>query len=86
MLLTSEFRLNRAVAIARVRGAAEALCSIESLKLPGYYLLLAVRGHLLLDLGRSEEAEACFHEALQCRCSEPERRFLRRKIGECATI
>jgi RNA polymerase sigma-70 factor (ECF subfamily) len=76
--------LNRAVAIARVRGAAEALGSIESLKLPGYYLLLAVRGHLLLDLGRSAEAAACFHEALQCRCSEPERRFLRRKIGECA--
>jgi RNA polymerase sigma-70 factor (ECF subfamily) len=76
--------LNRAVAIARVRGAAEALASIESLKLPGYYLLLAVRGHLLLELGRSEEASACFNEALECRCSEPERRFLRRKIGECA--
>jgi RNA polymerase sigma-70 factor (ECF subfamily) len=74
--------LNRAVAIARVRGAAEALDSIESLKLPGYYLLLAVRGHLLLDLGRNAEAAACFNEALGCRCSEPERRFLRRKIGE----
>jgi RNA polymerase sigma-70 factor, ECF subfamily len=77
--------LNRAVAIARVRGAAEALGSIESIELPGYYLLLAVRGHLLLDLGRSAEAAACFNEALECRCSEPERRFLRRKIGECAT-
>jgi RNA polymerase sigma-70 factor, ECF subfamily len=76
--------LNRAVAIARVRGAAEALGSIESLKLPGYYPLLAVRGHLLLDLGRSDEAAACFNKALECRCSEPERRFLRRKIGECA--
>lgn len=77
--------LNRAVAITRVRDAAEALASIEPLKLPGYYLLLAVRGHLLLDLGRREEAAACFNEALECRCSEPERRFLRRKIGECAT-
>jgi RNA polymerase sigma-70 factor (ECF subfamily) len=75
--------LNRAVAIARVRGTAEALASIDSLKLPGYYLLLAVRGHLLLELGRSEEASACFNEALECRCSEPERRFLRRKIAEC---
>jgi RNA polymerase sigma-70 factor (ECF subfamily) len=72
--------LNRAVAIAKVRGAAEALASIESLNLPGYYLLLAVRGHLLLDLGRRGEAVACFNEALECRCSEPERRFLRRKI------
>jgi RNA polymerase sigma-70 factor (ECF subfamily) len=75
--------LNRAVATARIRGAAEALASIESLKLPGYYLLLAVRGHLLLDLGRRAEAAACFNEALTCRCSEPERRFLRRKIAEC---
>jgi RNA polymerase sigma-70 factor (ECF subfamily) len=74
--------LNRAVAIARVRGAAEALQSIESLNLPGYYLLLAVRGHLLLELGRRIEAAACFDEALTCRCSEPERRFLRRKIAE----
>ncbi len=74
--------LNRAVAIARVRGAAEALQSIESLNLPGYYLLLAVRGHLLLELGRCMEAAACFEEALTCRCSEPERRFLRRKIVE----
>jgi len=72
--------LNRAVALARVRGAAEALGSIEALKLPGYYLLLAVRGHLFLDLGRYGEAVACFNEALNCRCSEPERRFLRRKI------
>ncbi len=80
--------LNRAVAIARVRGAAEALLSIEPLagdaKLDGYYLLLAVRGHLLLDLGQQAEAAACFEEALKCRCSEPERRFLRRKIAECA--
>jgi RNA polymerase sigma-70 factor, ECF subfamily len=73
--------LNRAVAIAKVRGAAEALASIQQLTLPGYYLLLAVRGHLLLDLGRRAEAVACFKEALECRCSEPERRFLRRKIA-----
>jgi RNA polymerase sigma-70 factor (ECF subfamily) len=81
--------LNRAVAIARVRGAAEALLSIEPLtrdaKLNGYYLLLAVRGHLLLDLGQRTEAATCFEEALKCRCSEPERRFLRRKIAECAS-
>ena len=74
--------LNRAVAIARVRGAAEALASIESLDLPGYYLSLAVRGHLLIHLGRHSEAVACFNHALECRCSEPERRFLRRRIEE----
>ena len=75
--------LNRAVAISKVCGAEEALASIGSLNLPGYYLLLAVRGHLLLDLGRRAEAGMCFAEALNCRCSEPEKRFLRRKISEC---
>ena len=79
--------LNRAVAIARVRGPAEALAAIAPLeanpKLRDYYLFLAVRGHLLLDLGRRVEAASCFRAALECRCSEPERRFLRRKLAEC---
>ena len=42
-----------------------------------------VLGHLLLKLGRREEAAGCFHKALTCPCSEPERRFLRRKLAEC---
>ncbi len=79
--------LNRAVAVAKVRGPAEALLAIEPLatdpKLRGYYLLLAVRGHLLLELEQRAEAAGCFRAALQCRCSEPERRFLRRKLAEC---
>jgi RNA polymerase sigma-70 factor (ECF subfamily) len=74
--------LNRAVALAKVRGPAEALASIEPLGLTGYYLFLAVRGHLLFDLGRFNEAADCFQRALECRCSEPERRFLRRRIEE----
>jgi len=84
--------LNRAVAVAKVRGAAEALEAVEALandpKLRDYYLLLAVRGHLLLELGRRAEAGACFRAALECPCSEPERRFLRRKLEACegATI
>jgi RNA polymerase sigma-70 factor (ECF subfamily) len=77
--------LNRAVAVARVRGPAEALATLEPLaddpKLRGYYLLLAVRGHLLLELGRRGDAAASFQAALDCPCSEPERRFLRRKLA-----
>ena len=76
--------LNRAVAVAKVHGAAEALAEIEALRgnpqLRDYYLLLAVRGHFL-ELGRREEAAACWRAALECRCSEPERRFLRRKLA-----
>ncbi len=78
--------LNRAVAVAKVQGAAEGLAAIEPLendpKLRDYYLRLAVRGHLLLELGRSAEAADCFRAALNLRCSEPERRFLRRKLAE----
>jgi RNA polymerase sigma-70 factor (ECF subfamily) len=79
--------LNRAVAVARVRGAAEALAAIEPLqdnpKVRDYYLMLAVRGHLLCELGRAAEAAECFEAALKRRCSEPERRFLRRKLAAC---
>jgi RNA polymerase sigma-70 factor, ECF subfamily len=79
--------LNRAVAVAKVHGPAAALDAIEPLqadpKLHDYYLLLALRGHLLLELGRRPEAALCFRTALECRCSEPERRFLRRKLDQC---
>jgi RNA polymerase sigma-70 factor, ECF subfamily len=79
--------LNRAVAIGKVRGAAEALAVVEPLahnrRLQDYHLLLAVRGHLLLELGRPAEAAASFREALERHCSAPERRFLSRKLAEC---
>jgi RNA polymerase sigma-70 factor (ECF subfamily) len=76
--------LNRAVAVAKVHGPAMGLAAIEPLDsdphLRDYYLLLAVRGHLLLELGRAAEAAACFRAALERPCSEPERRFLKRKL------
>ncbi len=79
--------LNRAVAVAKVHGPAEGLAAIAELsgnaQLRDYYLLLAVRGHLLLELDRREEAATCLRAALACRCSEPERRFLRRKLAQC---
>ncbi len=79
--------LNRAVAVAKVHGAARGLETIEPLendpKLRNYYLCLAVRGHLLHELNRVKEAAACFREALECPCSGPERRFLTRKLQEC---
>jgi len=75
--------LNRAVAVAKVHGAAAALAAIETLQIPGYYLFLAMRGHLLLELGRGREAANCFRAALECPCSEPERRFLRRALEKC---
>jgi len=84
--------LNRAVVVGKVEGPDQALAAIAPLennsRLRRYYLLPAVRGHLLLELGRHSEAAACFSAALECPCSEPERRFLRRKLEQCerATI
>jgi RNA polymerase sigma-70 factor (ECF subfamily) len=81
--------LNRAVAVAKVHGPAAGLAAIESLdeepQLREYYLFLAVRGHLLLALGRLAEAADCFRGALDRPCSAPERRFLSRKLAECAS-
>ena len=84
---SSVIALNRAVAISKVHGLAQALAAIEPLEqsrdLRKYHLLLAVRGQFLMDLGRLDEAADCYHDALQCRCSEPERRFLQRKLEQC---
>ena len=79
--------LNRAVVVGKVEGPSQALAAMAPLenntRLRSYYLLPAVRGHLLLELGNRIEAAACFRAALECPCSEPERRFLRRKLEEC---
>lgn len=80
--------LNRAVAIAKVHGPAAALAALAPLErdrlLRRYHLLLAVRGQLLLELGRVTQAAEAFRSALACDCSEPERRFLERKLQMCA--
>lgn len=79
---TPVVRLNRAVAVARVRGPAEALESLAPLTkgrgLRGYAPFFAVRGELLRQAGRRAEAAACFEQALACPCSEPQRRYLAR--------
>lgn len=84
---SSVVALNRAVAVSKVYGPAEALVAIEPLAknpdLKNYHLLLAVRGQFLFELGRLADAAECYRAALECRCSEPERRFLRRKLEEC---
>ncbi len=79
--------LNRAVAVSRVQGAEAALAAlrplIEDRSLRNYYLLPAVQGRLLRDLGDREAAADCFRQALERPCSEPEKRFLQRKLRDC---
>jgi RNA polymerase sigma factor (sigma-70 family) len=55
--------LNRAVAVAHAHNPARALEIVESLVLPNYPLLPAVRGDLLAKLGRDAEAREEFRRA-----------------------
>ena len=58
--------LNRAVAVAKARGPAEALAMVEPLadRLSGYFYFFGVKGALLKDLGRAEEARLAFDRAI----------------------
>lgn len=55
--------LNRAVAVGHAHGAAQGLAIVDTLDLPNYPLLPAVRGDLLAKLGRSAEARDEFERA-----------------------
>jgi RNA polymerase sigma-70 factor, ECF subfamily len=58
--------LNRAVAVAKARGPAEALAMIEPLREPlaGYFHFHGLEGGLLLQLGRRDEARVAFDRAI----------------------
>jgi RNA polymerase sigma-70 factor (ECF subfamily) len=58
--------LNRAVAVGKVRGPAEALAMVEPLgeRLAGYFYFHGLRGALLSQLGRAEEARESFARAI----------------------
>ena len=76
-------RLNGAVAIAEADGPAAALAIVDALDLGEYRYWHSTRAELLRRLGRAEEARAAYQEALDRAGTEPERRFLRRRIAEC---
>jgi RNA polymerase sigma-70 factor (ECF subfamily) len=78
-------RLNRAVALSRVAGPAAALAALRPLQnepsLANYYLLPSVTGRIHAELGERAPAIACYRQALELPCSEPERRFLQRRLA-----
>jgi len=77
-------QLNRAVAIRRVHGPAQALRELDAIAghpaLAGYSLLPATRAQFLADLGRGVEAIQALHRALALARTEPERRLLEERI------
>ena len=79
-------RLNRAVAVGMRDGSAAGRALVEQLErtgeLAGYHLLPATRADLLRRLGRRDEAAAAYREALELAPTEPERRYLARRLTE----
>jgi RNA polymerase sigma-70 factor (ECF subfamily) len=80
-------RLNRAVALGMAKGPEAGLAALAPIEnersLASYYLLPAVRADMLVRLGRLDEAAADYRRALALPCSEPERRFLARRLEAC---
>jgi RNA polymerase sigma factor (sigma-70 family) len=79
--------LNRAVAVGMAEGPAAGLAVVETLAdepaLKAYHLLPAVRGDLLLKLGRPAEARAAFEAAADLAGNRREEALLRRRAAEC---
>nr|MBO2513651.1 RNA polymerase subunit sigma-24 [Gammaproteobacteria bacterium] len=78
--------LNRAVAIAMRDGPEAGLAIVDALiesgDLAQYRFAHAARADLCRRLGRVDEARAAYRRALDMTRSEPERRFLERRLAE----
>ena len=78
--------LNRAVAVAKVRGPAEALAMIEPLEdqLSGYFHFFGVKGALLLQLQRADEARVAFDRAIALANTAAEAAHIRMHLDRLA--
>jgi RNA polymerase sigma-70 factor, ECF subfamily len=77
--------LNRAVAVAQAGSPADALTIVDGLELDEYQYLHSTRAELLRRLGRTDEARAAYRRALELARTEPERRFLERRLDELSS-
>lgn len=77
--------LNRAIAVSKATGPANALLIVERLStegsLRGSHLLPSVRGELLAQLGRSDEARHELEAAAALATNDREREVLRGKAA-----
>ncbi len=74
--------LNRAVAVSKARGPAEALAMILPLEQPlcGYFHYFGVKGAMLLQLGRHAEAREAWGRAIALANTAAEAAHIRRQI------
>ncbi len=75
--------LNRAVAVAKLHGPAAALAMIEPLGEPltSYFHFYGVKGALLKELGRHDEAREAFERALALANTAAEADHIRLQLG-----
>jgi RNA polymerase sigma-70 factor, ECF subfamily len=74
--------LNRAVAVAEAGGLETGLAAMDALDgLDDYHYFHAARADVLRRLGRADAARAAYARALELVRSEPERRFLERRLA-----
>jgi RNA polymerase sigma-70 factor (ECF subfamily) len=74
--------LNRAAALAEAGEVEAALALVDGLELDRYHYLHATRAELLRRLDRVDDARKAYDRALELVRSEPERRFLERRLSE----
>jgi RNA polymerase sigma-70 factor (ECF subfamily) len=73
--------LNRAIALAEVRGADPALVLVDQLDLDDYHLLHATRADLLRRLGRTDDAVLAYTRAIELAPTDTDRDFLRNRMA-----
>ena len=78
--------LNRAVAVAETEGPRAALRIVDGLDLDQYQYLHSTRAELLRRLGRVEEARSAYRRALGLAKTEPERRFLAKRLADLSSL
>jgi RNA polymerase sigma-70 factor, ECF subfamily len=78
--------LNRAAAVAMHEGPAAGLALIDAIvarrELREYHLVHSARADLLRRLGRRDEARAAYEQACALAKSEPEKRYLEKRLRE----
>ena len=77
--------INRAIAVSRIHGPAAALDALKAIALDSqserYAFLHAAEGEFHRELGHFGQATLCLQRALNFARTEPQRRFLQRKLA-----
>lgn len=83
-------RLNRAVAVGKVHGAAIAISELEKIsgapELESYHLFYSVRAEFYMELNQLREAAVLLQKAIYLAPLIPEKNFLQKKLTRCTNF